>query len=79
MNPSGELGMAEDDLRTAQIALSSATKRIVVLPGEMWDATLEARGDIAKAGGMVESALKHLVEAHAAADETPEPKEGGRA
>ena len=46
-NPAGELAMAEDDLRTAQLAIASA--------------------------------LKHLLEAHAAADETPEPKEGGRA
>ena len=47
MNPSAELGMAEDDLRTCQVALASA--------------------------------LKHLAIAHAAADGTPGPKEGGRA
>ena len=44
----------------------------------MRDATLEAIGDIAKAEGMVESALNHLEAAHAAADDTPEPPEGGR-
>ncbi|MCI4357372.1 MAG: hypothetical protein L3K18_09625 [Thermoplasmata archaeon] len=68
-----DLAIAEDDIRTAQIALRSAFRHLDspedVVPGDV----VEARASIGQAQASLQAAMTNLMSLHQAADREPVP------